>query len=53
MIRFFAAPIAAMALLLVGAADASAAGMIDFTGTSSTGCLGGGGASPIPRSTVM
>ena len=53
MIRFFAAPITAMALLLAGAADASAAGMIDFTGTSSTGYLGGGGASPIPRSTVM
>jgi lipoprotein-anchoring transpeptidase ErfK/SrfK len=52
MIRFFAAPIAAMALLLAGAADASAAGLIDFTGTSATGYLGGG-ASPIPRSTVM
>ncbi|MCP3371599.1 L,D-transpeptidase [Bradyrhizobium cajani] len=52
MIRFFAAPIAAMALLLAGAADASAAGMIDFTGTSSSGFLGSG-ASPIPRSTVM
>lgn len=52
MIRFFAASIAAMALLLAGATDASAAGMIDFTGTSSTGYLGGG-ASPIPRTTVM
>ena len=52
MIRFFAAPIAAMALLLAGAADASAAGMMDFTGTSSTGFLGGG-SSPIPRTTVM
>ncbi|MBR0790015.1 L,D-transpeptidase [Bradyrhizobium manausense] len=53
MIRFFAAPITAIALLLAGAADASAAGMMDFTGTSSTGYLGGGGASPIPRTTVM
>ncbi|MBR1172242.1 L,D-transpeptidase [Bradyrhizobium sp. DASA03005] len=52
MIRFFAAPMTAMALLLAGAADASAAGMIDFTGTSSTGYLGHG-ASPIPRTTVM
>ncbi|WP_187436319.1 L,D-transpeptidase [Bradyrhizobium hipponense] len=52
MIRFFAAPIAAMALLLAGAGTASAAGMIDFTGTSSTGYLGSG-ASPVPRSTVM
>ncbi|TFV69539.1 L,D-transpeptidase [Bradyrhizobium frederickii] len=52
MIRFFAAQITAMALVLAGAADASAAGMIDFTGTSSTGYLGGGG-SPIPRTTVM
>ena len=52
MTRFFAAQITAVALLLAGAADASAAGMIDFTGTSSTGFLGGG-ASPIPRSTVM
>ncbi|WP_426423607.1 L,D-transpeptidase [Bradyrhizobium genosp. A] len=53
MIRFFAAQVTAMALLLAGAADASAAGMIDFTGTSSAGYLGGGGASPIPRTTVM
>ncbi|MBR0814257.1 L,D-transpeptidase [Bradyrhizobium diazoefficiens] len=52
MIRFFAAPIAAMALLLAGATAASAAGMIDFTGTSATGFLGSG-ASPIPRTTVM
>ncbi|MDE5447257.1 L,D-transpeptidase family protein [Bradyrhizobium sp. CSA207] len=52
MIRFFAAPIAATALLLAGAGNASAAGMIDFTGTSSTGYLGSG-ASPVPRSTVM
>ncbi|MBH5401782.1 L,D-transpeptidase [Bradyrhizobium sp. CNPSo 4010] len=52
MIRFFAAPMAAMALLLAGAADASAAGMIDFTGTSSTGYLGSS-VSPIPRTTVM
>ncbi|MCK1708158.1 MULTISPECIES: L,D-transpeptidase [unclassified Bradyrhizobium] len=52
MIRFFAAAIAAMALLLAGAGTASAAGMIDFTGTSSTGYLGSG-ASPVPRSTVM
>jgi len=52
MTRFFAAPITAMALLLAGAVDASAAGMVDFTGTSSGSFLGGG-ASPIPRSTVM
>ncbi|MCK1733898.1 L,D-transpeptidase [Bradyrhizobium sp. 138] len=52
MIRFFAAPIAAMALLLAGATDASAAGMIDFTGTSATGYLGHS-ASPVPRTTVM
>jgi lipoprotein-anchoring transpeptidase ErfK/SrfK len=52
MIRFFVAPIAAMALLLTAVGDASAAGMVDFTGTSFTGFLGGG-ASPIPRSTVM
>ncbi|MCA1551176.1 L,D-transpeptidase [Bradyrhizobium sp. BRP19] len=53
MIRFFAAPMAATALLLTGAADASATGMIDFTGTSSTSYIGRGGASPIPRTTVM
>jgi lipoprotein-anchoring transpeptidase ErfK/SrfK len=52
MIRFFAAPMTAMALLLAGAAEVSAAGMIDFTGTSSTGYLGSA-VSPIPRSTVM
>lgn len=52
MIRFFAAQVTAIALLLAGAADASAGGLIDFTGTSSTGYLGGG-ASPIPRTTVM
>ncbi|MGY0571605.1 L,D-transpeptidase [Bradyrhizobium sp. RDM12] len=51
MIRFFAVQLTAMALLLAGAADASAAGMVDFTGTSFTGYLGGG-ASPIPRTTV-
>ncbi|MCP3473245.1 L,D-transpeptidase [Bradyrhizobium sp. CCGUVB1N3] len=50
--RFFAAPIAAIAVLTISAGGVSAAGMFDFTGTSSTGFLGGG-ASPIPRSTVM
>ncbi|WP_256806944.1 MULTISPECIES: L,D-transpeptidase [unclassified Bradyrhizobium] len=54
MIRFFAAPIAAIALLSATLGGASAAGMFDFTGTSSTGYLGGGGGvSPIPRTTVM
>ncbi|MGY4501055.1 lipoprotein-anchoring transpeptidase ErfK/SrfK [Bradyrhizobium sp. GM24.11] len=55
MTRFFAAQMTAIALLLAGAADASAAGMMDFTGTSSTSSTGylGGGASPIPRTTVM
>ncbi|MBR0969780.1 L,D-transpeptidase [Bradyrhizobium japonicum] len=53
MIRFFAAPIAAIALLSATLGGASAAGMFDFTGTSSTGYLGGGGVSPIPRTTVM
>src|SRR5262245_35155426 len=52
MIRFFAAPIAAVAALAIGAGGASAAGMFDCPGTSSSGYLGGG-ASPIPRSTVM
>ncbi len=52
MFRFFAASVAAMALLVTGASGVSAAGMVDFTGTSSGGYLGGG-ASPIPRSTVM
>ncbi|MBR1092626.1 L,D-transpeptidase [Bradyrhizobium manausense] len=51
MTRFFAAQLTAIALLLAGAADASAAGMIDFTGTASTSYLGGG-SSPIPRTTV-
>ena len=52
MIRFFAAHLTAIALLLAGAADASAAGMYDFTGTSTSSYLGGG-VSPIPRATVM
>ncbi|MGY8666798.1 L,D-transpeptidase [Bradyrhizobium sp. UFLA05-109] len=50
--RFFAAPIAAIAVLTISAGGAYAAGMFDFTGTASTGYLGGG-ASPIPRTTVM
>ena len=52
MIRFFAAPIAAVTALAIGAGGASAAGMADFTGTSFSGYLGGG-ASPIARTTVM
>ena len=52
MIRFFAAPIAAVAAFAIGVSEVSAAGMYDFTGTSSGGYFGGG-ASPIPRSTVM
>src|SRR5206468_533679 len=52
MFRFLAASVAAMTLLVTGASGVSAAGMVDFTGTSSGGFLGGG-ASPIPRSTVM
>src|ERR1700754_5323934 len=53
MIRFLAATVATLVAVTIGAGSASAAGMIDFTGTSSTGFLGGGGASPIPRTTVM
>ena len=54
MIRFLAATVATMVAVTIGASSASAAGMgmVDFTGTSSTGYLGGG-ASPIPRTTVM
>jgi lipoprotein-anchoring transpeptidase ErfK/SrfK len=52
MIRFLAATVATMVAVTIGASSASAAGMVDFTGTSSTGYLGGG-ASPIPRATVM
>jgi lipoprotein-anchoring transpeptidase ErfK/SrfK len=50
--RLFAAPIAAVAALIMSVGGASAAGMFDFTGTSGGGYFGGG-ASPIPRSTVM
>jgi lipoprotein-anchoring transpeptidase ErfK/SrfK len=54
MIRFFAATVATVAALTIGAGAAIAAGgMIDFTGTSGGTYLGRGGASPIPRSTVM
>lgn len=51
MIRFFA--VATVTALTIGAGGASAAGMIDFTGTSGGTYLGRGGSSPIPRSTVM
>jgi len=52
MIRFLAATVATMVAVTIGASSASAAGMVDFTGTSSNPYLVGG-ASPIPRSTVM
>ncbi len=53
MIRFFAAPLAAIALLLAGAGSASA----EFFDSREVMGFGpnffGGGASPIPRTTVM
>ena len=55
MIRFFAAPIAAMALLIAGSCGASAesADSRDIMGGGPNFFGFGGGASPIPRTTVM
>lgn len=52
MIRFLAATLATLVAVTIGASSASAAGLFDFTGTSSTGYFGGG-AGPIPRTIVM